>query len=178
MSRRGCAIAALAFASAATTTLATRSQAGTAMPSGCTDIRNVPVTYAIEYAASIQGLFNDFSGMSSGCVDCHFSAEMGTPAGNLDLSAGVSWAHLVNATSAEDASLVYVVPGHPELSLLFWKVNCDSPVAGVRMPYGGYGGGLTAEQQALVYDWIAQGASVATTDTLFQSGFDIRGLSP
>lgn len=178
MLARGCALAALALASAAATTLATRSQASSSAPSGCTDIRNVPVTYSIEYAASIQGLFNDFSGMSSGCVDCHFSAEMGMPSGNLDLTAGVSWAHLVNVASAEDSNLAYVVPGHPERSLLFWKVNCDSPVAGSRMPLDGYAGGLSAEQQALIYDWIAEGASVTTTDTVFRGGFDIRGLTP
>ena len=64
----------------------------------------------------------------------------------------MSWAHLVNVPSAEDASLVYVAPGRPEQSLLFQKVNCDTPGVGERMPLSSYGGGLTAEQQALIYD--------------------------
>jgi hypothetical protein len=177
MQRRECAVAALAFASAAATALVTRSQAGAVAPSGCTDIQDVPVTYAIEYGAAIQGLFDNFNGMNNGCVDCHFSPDLGTPSGNLDLSAGVSWANLFNVPSAEDASLVYVVPGHPEQSLLFQKVNCDAPGVGARMPLGGYGGGLSAEQQALIYDWIAEGATVATTDTIFRGTFDIRGLT-
>ena len=177
MRRRECAVAVLALVSATATALATRSLAGAVAPSGCTDIRDVPVTYAIEYGASIQGLFDNFNGMNNGCVDCHFSPDLGTPSGNLDLSAGVSWAHLLNVASAEDAGLVYVVPGQPEQSLLFQKVNCDTPGVGARMPLGGYGGGLSAQQQALIYDWIAEGAPVATTDTVFRATFDIRGFT-
>ena len=99
-----------------------------------------------------------------------------TPSGNLDLSDGISWFNLVNVPSDEDAGLTYVVPGHPEQSLLFQKINCDSPVVGSRMPYGFPTGTLSAEQQALIWDWIAAGAPVGITDGIFRNGFDLRGF--
>jgi hypothetical protein len=148
-------------------------------PSGCTRIADVPVINEITYGAAMQGLFDDFAtnGGSAGCIDCHFTPPP-TPSGNLDLSAGVSWGHIVNVTSDEDAELIYVVPGRPEESLLFQKVNCDTPGSGARMPLDNYGGGLTAEQQALIYDWIANGALPGTSDTVFRNGFDTRGFVP
>ena len=154
---------------------------GASTPSGCTSIQNVPPTYSgIGYNAAIQGLFDNFltNGSTAGCVDCHFAMNM-NPSGHLDLTAGVSWSHLVNVPSAEDASILYVVPGSPEQSLLFQKVNCTTPASGVRMPYQGYPDGsttLTVEQQAMIYDWIAEGAPVGTTDGIFRNGFDIRGF--
>lgn len=149
-----------------------------AAPSGCTDISAVPVQYTITYGAAIQGLFDNFltNGGTAGCIDCHF-APPPTPAGNLDLTDGVSWSHLVNQFSSEDSGLVYVVPNHPEQSLLFQKINCDFPAVGVRMPYGYPSGTLSPEQQALIYDWIAGGAPVGTTDGIFRNGFDVRGFS-
>jgi hypothetical protein len=153
-------------------------------PSGCTSISGVPPIYSgIEYGAAIQGLFDNFltSGGSAGCADCHTASGGGPPSGNLDLTDGVSWAHLFNVPSDEDPSLTYVVPNHPEQSLLFQKVNCDTPGVGVRMPYLGYPDGtttLTPDQQALIYDWIAEGAPVDTTDGVFRDGFDLRGFVP
>jgi hypothetical protein len=56
-------------------------------------------------------------------------------------------------------------------------VNCaDTGGAGQQMPSGGAFGGLTAYQQALIYDWIAAGAPAGTTDVVFRSTFDIRGF--
>jgi cytochrome c peroxidase len=142
-----------------------------------------PIYSGIEYGAAIQGLFDNFlsNGGSAGCADCHTSAGGMTPTGNLDLDDGVSWANLFNVPSAEDASLTYVVPNHPERSLLFQKINCDTPGVGARMPYLGYPDGtttLTADQQALIYDWIAEGAPVGTTDGVFRDSFDLRGFTP
>jgi hypothetical protein len=148
-------------------------------PSGCTRIADIPVQYAVSYGAAVQSLFDDYAtdGGMAGCVDCHFSPPP-QPSGELDLSAGVSWGHLVNVPSGEDPGILYVVPGRPEDSLLFRKVNCDDPGVGGRMPLDGYGGGLTAEQQALIYDWIAGGASPGTSEGLFRNGFDVRGFEP
>ncbi len=73
----------------------------------------------------------------------------------------------------------YIVPNHPERSLLFWKVNCSNPVVGGRMPQDGYPTGstvLTTYQMAQIWDWIAEGAPVDSTDGVFQGTFDIRGL--
>ncbi len=59
-------------------------------------------------------------------------------AGNLDLDASEtsSYGDLVNVPSDEDPSIMYVVPNHPEQSLLFQKINCDNPAVGDRMPLG------------------------------------------
>ena len=141
-----------------------------AAPSGCTDISAVPVQYTITYGAAIQGLFDNFG--AGACTDCHVSPM---PAGNLDLTAGVSWGHLINQPSDEDSSLTYVVPNHPEQSLLFQKINCDFPPVGSRMPL--IGGALSPDQQALIYDWIAEGAPVGTTDGIFRGTFDVRGFA-
>jgi hypothetical protein len=145
-------------------------------PSGCTSIYDVPPIYGgIQYGAVIQDMFDDFNGMGSGCTMCHFTPPP-TPSGNLDLSDGVSWYDLVNVASDEDPSLTYVVPGHPEKSLLFQKINCDSPAVGSRMPLGFPSDTLSAQQQALVWDWIAAGAPVGITDGIFRNGFDFRGI--
>jgi hypothetical protein len=145
---------------------------GQAVASGCTDISSVPPIYSgIQYGAAIQGLFNNFG--VAACTDCH---EPPTPPQDLDLSAGISWGELVNHLSSQDINLFRVVPNHPEQSLLFKKINCDTPAVGARMPYGYPSDTLTAEQQALIYDWIAEGAPVGTTDGVFRNGFDIRGL--
>ncbi|HZP66864.1 MAG TPA: hypothetical protein VFB32_11195 [Rudaea sp.] len=152
-------------------------------PSGCTSIADVPPIYSgIQYGAAIQGIFDNFlsNGGMAGCVDCHTSPASGA-SGHLDLTDGASWAHLVDVPSNEDSTLIYVVPGHPEQSLLFQKVNCDTPGVGVRMPYQGYPDGmttLTPDQQALIYDWIAEGAPAGTTDGIFRGTFDIRGFVP
>ena len=37
---------------------------------------------------------------------------------------------------------------------------------------------LTADQQATIYDWIAAGAPVGTTDQIFRGTFDLRGFVP
>jgi hypothetical protein len=176
-----------AIALAATSTIVTAVSAlplSAAVPSGCTSIENVPPVYSgIEYGAAIQGIFDNFlnNGGMAGCADCHTSnGGTMTPAGHLDLDDGVSYQHLVGVPSYQDANVFYVVPNHPEQSLLFQKVNCDVPAAGVRMPYQGYPDGttvLSADQQALIYDWIAEGAPVGTTDGVFRDTFDRRGFS-
>lgn len=142
-------------------------------PSGCTSIQDIPVTYNIEFGAAIQDIFNDFDGMNDGCIECHVNPM---PAGGLSLEAGISWANLINKHSADDSSLIYVVPKHPEQSLLFQKINCDSPPTGDRMPLGF--SNLSPEQQALIYDWIAEGAPSGTTDDIFHNDFDLRGFVP
>ena len=155
--------------------------AGSAGPSGCTAIDYIPVNYSIEYSAAIQGLFNNFSNnsISAACISCH-TTNMGmqTASGNLDLDSGdgSSYGNLVNVPSDEDPDILYVVPKHPEQSLLFQKVNCDNPAVGVRMPYGFPPGTLTPQQQAVIYDWIAAGAPIDTTDGIFRGNFDIRGF--
>ena len=168
-------VACVAVASCAATIAVSLGAQDTVVPSGCTPIAKIPVAHNIEYGSAIQSIFNDFSGMSTGCIDCHFDIDQ-NPSGNLDLTAGVSWHNIVNVASDENSNYKYVVPFHPEQSLLFQKINCDFPAVGSRMPLDNYGGGLTVNQQALVYDWIADGAPVQTTDDVFRSNFEVRGF--
>lgn len=168
-----CAIVALA------STLATSLLAAVA-PSGCTSIAAIPVAKAIQYGAGIQTILINFNGLGMGCADCHTTLG-GTvqPSGNLDLDPVDSpspYVNLINVPSFDAPELTYVVPGHPEQSLLFQKVNCDTPGEQARMPLDNYGGGLSVEQQALIYDWIAAGAPVGTTDAIFRGTFDVRGF--
>jgi len=156
-------------------------------PSGCIDITDQPPAYAdIQYAAAIQSnIFVNFESFpnTAGCADCH-TTNLGTqsPAGGLDLDPlddPPPYDNIVNVASATNDSLTYVVPKHPERSLLFWKVNCSHPGVGGQMPSDGYPTGsttLTTYQMAQLWDWIAEGAPVSPTDGVFQGTFDIRGL--
>ena len=157
-------------------------------PNGCTSIQDVtPIYNGIQFGAAIEGIFTDFSGVGQGCADCHTTnGGMTAPTGDLDLDPGDTPSPYVNllgmdgfgAQSPLYPGYVYVVPNHPEQSLLFMKVDCDNPGAGARMPLDGYAGGLTVQQIALIYDWIAEGAPAGNTDGIFRDGFDLRGFAP
>jgi len=158
--------------------------AASTTPSGCTSIADIPPTYSgIQFGAAIEGIFTNFNGMGNGCTDCHTTnGGTNTPSGylNLDPSETSPWTNLVNVESPMYPGLIYVVPNRPEQSLLFQKVNCDVPGGGGRMPDHGYPDGMTTlspYQQALIYDWIAEGAPAGTTDGIFRNGFDVRGFA-
>ena len=165
----------VSVASASATAMSSWPSGSAPPPTGCTDISAEPVQYTINYSAAIQGLFDNFAttGGTAGCIDCHVAPDDG-PAGNLSLVGGYSWGQLWNQPRALESKLIYVVPNHPEQSLLFQKINCDFPSVGARMPLTG--GPLSAYQQALIYDWVAAGAPVGTTDGVFRDTFDLRGF--
>jgi len=144
-------------------------------PSSCTSLSGAPLHKAIDYGAAIQTIFTAFNGVN-GCSDCHTSS--GGPAGGLDLDPLETspWVNIVNVPTGESTGLNYVTPGKPELSYLFRKINCDTPDVGTRMPQGFTP--LTVDQQATIYDWIAAGAPVGTTDQIFRGTFDLRGFVP
>lgn len=149
-------------------------------PSGCTSIAGVSPIYSdIQFGAAIEGIFTDFDGNGDGCDMCHTtSGGTQSPAGGLDLDPADTpspYVNLINVNSAFYPGYVYVVPNHPEQSLLFMKVDCDDPGVGSRMPLG-YPA-LSPQQIALIYDWIAEGAPSGTTDGIFRGGFDIRGFA-
>lgn len=154
-------------------------------PSGCTDISQIPAIFDIQYGAAIQSLFMQFSSNPQvGCADCHTSMDGAmTPAGFLNLDstdpAGQSpYANIVGVPSVQVPELDYVNPGHPELSYLFIKVNCDMPIDPdhSRMPLG-YTDVFTPEQQALIYDWILLGAPIDPTTGIFRNNFEYRGFN-
>lgn len=132
--------------------------------SGCTNLDAVPIQFTIDYQSAIQGIFDN------NCVQCH---EGKNPPGGLDLSPGGSWSHLINIPSAQNGTFIRVIPDRPLSSLLFLKINCDTPGVGARMPFGG--DPLSEDEQALILDWISEGAPSSTTDTIFRGEFEIRG---
>lgn len=132
---------------------------------GCTNLDAVPVQSTIDYQSAIQGIFDNH------CIECH-SGDPPVP-GDLDLSAGGSWSHLFDVQSAQNPAFVRVAPNRPLQSLLFLKVNCDTPRVGMRMPLGRPP--LADDEQALILDWIAAGAPPTATDTVFRYGLELRG---
>lgn len=95
------------------------------------------------------------------CNYCHIRPPNDLSDGKLSTgdTKEAAWTALVgpDSVSAKCGSLGYkiVVPGSPEKSLLYLKVN-PSPLCGDRMPQGG--SPLTDAQLEMVRSWIAAGA--------------------
>jgi hypothetical protein len=79
------------------------------------------------------------------------------PTGGLNLTAGNSYAALVNVASPLKPSATRVVPGNPEGSYLIQKLEGAAGIAGRRMPFNGppY---LTDGQILVIKRWIEIGA--------------------
>jgi hypothetical protein len=98
------------------------------------------------------------------CAGCHASPD---PSGSLDLGTReIAHAALVNVVSTGPlcgrSGETYVVPGHPEASLLYAKLAGTSD-CGFLMPSGPESGPVrakrfTPEELQVVHDWIAAGA--------------------
>jgi hypothetical protein len=123
-------------------------------PTGCEDITSVPPFTQFSYTRNIQTIFD------VNCQQCH---QNGGSAGGLNLDLANSYNNLLIAVGPNPAR---VIPNNPDASLLFLKVNCDSPGAGTRMPQGA--DPLSLAQQTVLYDWIRLGAP------LVRSGFEDR----
>ncbi|MCB1590097.1 MAG: hypothetical protein KDI56_14410 [Xanthomonadales bacterium] len=122
------------------------------IPLGCADQwRDEPRTQSFDYALDIQPIWGQY------CANCHV-AHGGSPAAGLDLDPAFSYGQLVNAPD-HSLTILRVVPGDPEGSLLFRKLNClePGPASGdPPMPLGRPP--LSASLQARIHDWIAAGA--------------------
>ena len=105
---------------------------------------------------------------------CHTTASS---IGGLDLSAGSSFASLVDVASSADSSIKRVKPGDPDNSYLMQKL-LGSVDAGQQMPPGGPG--LSESDIELVRDWIRAGAAsegrMVTLRVPYPLGFYQRGL--
>lgn len=136
-------------------------------PTGCeTAWLAQPVTQGFDYDNDIQPIWDQF------CANCHVS-HAGMPLGGLDLDPPFSLSNLVGAPSS-DLSLLLVAPGDPLASLLWRKVNCDSPgprKGDGRMPFARPP--LSAALQARIFDWIAAGAP-QLLDRVFANGMEPR----
>ncbi|MBV6404255.1 MAG: hypothetical protein IT228_13165 [Flavobacteriales bacterium] len=83
------------------------------------------------------------------CWTCH------PPMGDMDLSATEAYGNLVNVESSGHAPAVRIVPGDPDASVLWNKVNYTE-VYGLGMPPDGTA--LSSEELATIRAWIEQGA--------------------
>lgn len=113
---------------------------------GCDDLGAIAETPDVDYASQIQPLF----GL---CIGCHKPASAN--GGGLDLTEASSWGALVGAASTQVPGRVLVDPGNPETSYLMEKISCANPQVGNRMRPDT---AMPVADQALVRDWIAQGA--------------------
>lgn len=110
----------------------------------------------------------------SNCTqNCHIGSN---PSADLDLSLPViSIYFLVSQDSSQNNEVKRVIAGDAKRSLFFTKVNCTDPGVGNRMPPGGH---VPTALQALIYDWIEQGAygenseDPAMRDFLFKDGVE------
>jgi len=139
-------------------------------PSGCdTAYLNEPIRFGI----GINEVFNTI--VTAKCATCH---TPGGSSGGMNLPDAATtftrWVNVVpNNGGASDT--LRIKPLDPALSFVFLKINCTTPGvgAGSRMPLGRPA--LTASEQALMYDWIQQGAPQATnTDIIMKGRFEDR----
>lgn len=132
------------------------SAAGDALPPASTQ----PVDFT-----AVQAIFN------RNCVSCHEGSS--APRG-LQLDAFRSYSLLVDVASVEVSSVKRIKPGNAAGSYLFQKINSDTPKAGVRMPSDGK---LSPEDQALIRDWIDQGARPPNDAPVITSGTTSTGVA-
>lgn len=107
----------------------------------CDDLHGGTINQNVQWQTQVKPILNTMLG--GRCSGCHFPGRF------PDLTD-------IDADAIYKIVGSYALPGDPLGSGLFDKVNCDPPVVGARMPLDGEP--LTLEQQALIYDWIAQGA--------------------
>lgn len=122
--------------------------------------------------------------LSCATSGCHGSTSDATYAQhNLLLNSTNAYENLVNVVSkneaAKTAGLLRVKPGDSMMSLLFQKIDCQTPVKyGVTMPLGGTN--LTSGQIEFIKQWIIKGApkkgsvvdeSILTSNTVCSQAF-------
>ncbi len=110
--------------------------------------------------AAVQNIFN------SNCVRCHDASlpavmpETGCCYPQLPLTSNASYDGIVGKPAHEACGGTLVVPGNPDTSYLYHKVNDAQPCYGNRMPAFGQirVPPLNAQQLATIADWIRAGA--------------------
>jgi hypothetical protein len=139
----------------------------------------VPIAHAASGCEPLPGLITEnvrwsdvYTAMTnqSNCTqNCHLGSF---PSAGLDLGqAAFSIYFVVNQPSFQLPSVLLADPGNPRDSLFFQKINCDAPDAGGRMPPGGH---VPIALQALIYDWIDQGAYGESAEDPIQRDFIFR----
>jgi len=107
----------------------------------------------------------------SNCTqNCHVGED---GSAGLDLSSIANSIYFLVSQQSSQSSLFLVDAGNARNSLFFQKVNCTTPDVGAQMPPGG---NMPTALQALIYDWIEQGAygenpnEPASRDFIFKDG--------
>lgn len=134
-----------------------------AQASGCSDLSAQAPTPRIDYYTQIQPIWE------IRCSNCHVNFGS-SPSADLSLNEEDSWIQLVEIPSVQVPARQRVQPGQAVASYLFEKINCDLPEAGERMPRGRMP--IPLAEQALIRDWIQQGAREFTPPLLFGDGFE------
>lgn len=104
----------------------------------------------VSFANHVQPIFTDRC-TTSGCHSGDF------PAQGMLLTAGASYANIVNVPNLEVPGLDRVEPGDTANSYLWMKVTGAPGISGGRMPL--FGGPLTSSEIGLITGWIQQGAA-------------------
>ena len=89
------------------------------------------------------------------CSGCHNGTGASLP-GIQNLTAGHTYASLVNVTSIENPALKRILPGDPDNSYLVLKIQGSPGISGQQMPLTG--GPLSQAQIDEVRAWVAAGA--------------------
>lgn len=134
-----------------------------AQATGCDDLALLPETPRVDYYSQIQPIWE------IRCSNCHVNFGS-APSAELSLNAEDSWIELVDIPSVQVAGRTRVLPGQVTASYLFEKVNCEQPAVGTRMPRGRIA--IPFGEQALIRDWIQQGAREFAPPLLFGDGFE------
>ena len=122
----------------------------TALAAGCEHADPLDPNRIDPTLSSIQANIFDLNCTFSGC---HGGAA---PQTGQDLTAGQTWANIVNVRSVENAALNRVTPGDPDNSYLVWKIEGRPEIVGERMPRGR--DPLPPEAITAIRQWIADGA--------------------
>ena len=109
------------------------------------------------YAPTFTAIYNEILVGSCALSFCHDGPINPMPL----LDPASSYTQIVNAQAngplCGNMGLIRVVPGNPDMSLLYLKVEQPVPVCGNPMPGSGKGS-LTAQQIAQIKSWIMMGA--------------------
>lgn len=97
-----------------------------------------------------------FSLLVESCASCHEDSYIPSYIDSNDAEA--TYAMLLELTPRSDEGGHYVVPGDPDASLLYEKINPNPAEGTIMPPPTSREPALTADEVALVQRWIAAGA--------------------